>query len=222
MEFGAGAKGGPGGKAVEAAAAEPNVVAKYFLKWRGEPGKSSPPRPKLRALLVDMGWSFLATIIAICALAALHYEQAQIRDTDKMMLIGSFGATAVLLYGTPSVPMAQPRNLVGGHVLGAFVGVSMRLIFKAIFGVTAYGAAGLWAACGLAVALSINIMQLTGTMHPPGGATALIAVMGGKAIHALGYWYVLMPALAGAVLMLVVALVVNNLAPTRRYPVYWW
>ena len=64
-------------------------------------------------------------------------------------------------------------------------------------------------------------MHLTKTLHPPGGATALIAVIGGPKIHNLGYVYVLIPVAAGAFIMLAVALLINNLAPTRRYPEYW-
>jgi CBS-domain-containing membrane protein len=65
-------------------------------------------------------------------------------------------------------------------------------------------------------------MLVTRTVHPPGGATALLAVIGGPKLHALGYLYVLVPAGAGACLLLLVALVVNNLARHRRYPEYWW
>ena len=77
------------------------------------------------------------------------------------------------------------------------------------------------AAC-LAVVTAIACMHLSKTLHPPGGATALIAVMGGDNIRALGYGYVLAPCLAGALLMLGMALVVNNIPRNRRYPRYWW
>ena len=79
-----------------------------------------------------------------------------------------------------------------------------------------------WLAAALAVSVSIAVMHLTKTLHPPGGATALIAVIGGPKIHQLGYFYALMPVAAGALIMLAVALIVNNLAPTRRYPEYWF
>ena len=65
-------------------------------------------------------------------------------------------------------------------------------------------------------------MYLTHTTHPPGGATALIAIIGSESIHAQGYWYVLNPVMLGVVLLLLVALVVNNLSPLRKYPNYWW
>lgn len=65
-------------------------------------------------------------------------------------------------------------------------------------------------------------MHLTSTLHPPGGATALIAVIGGESVHKLGYLYVVMPAALGAGVMLVVALIVNNIPKTRKYPEFWW
>jgi CBS-domain-containing membrane protein len=65
-------------------------------------------------------------------------------------------------------------------------------------------------------------MHATKTLHPPGGATALIAVIGGQKIHSLGYLYVVMPVGAGVTIMLLVALVINNLPRTRQYPEFWW
>jgi CBS domain-containing membrane protein len=78
-------------------------------------------------------------------------------------------------------------------------------------------------AAALAVSLAIVVMHFTRTLHPPGGATALIAVIGGQKVHDLGYIYVLSPVLTSAMLMLLVALCVNNLSanPKRHYPVYW-
>jgi CBS-domain-containing membrane protein len=70
----------------------------------------------------------------------------------------------------------------------------------------------------LAVATAIVLMQFTKTLHPPGGATALIAVAGSEQIHRLGFLYVLTPVGLGALLLLLVALVVNNIPYTRRYP----
>jgi CBS-domain-containing membrane protein len=168
-------------------------------------GAVSPPRVTASEIL----WSFLGALGGIAAVAWLHESLAD--PVGLTMLIGSFGASAVLLYGAPKSPLAQPRNLLGGHVLSALVGVSVRL---------ALPAPG-WLVCALAVATAIAVMHATKTLHPPGGATALIAVTGGPKILALGYGYVLFPALSGALVMLVVALMANNLCPGRRYPEYW-
>ena len=124
------------------------------------------------------------------------------------LLIGSFGATAVLLYGAPQSPLAQPRNVIGGHVVSALIGV---------MGFQMLGAYGLLAP-SLAVSTAIVVMRLTGTLHPPGGATALMAVIGGDGIHQLGYWYALVPCGAGAVVMVCTAVAAYRLGGSVSYP----
>ena len=175
----------------------------FFTKMRG--AGTRPPRVGA----AEIGWSFLGAAAGIAAVAFLHERVAD--PAGLSMLIGSFGASAVLLYGAPKSPLAQPRNLIGGHVLSALVGVTVRLAI----------ASPDWLACSLSVALAIAVMHATGTLHPPGGATALIAVTGGPKILALGYLYVLFPVLSGALIMLLVAVVAVNAAPNRRYPEYW-
>ncbi len=134
---------------------------------------------------------------------------------DSLFLIGSFGASAVLIYGAPQVEYAQPRNLIGGHIISAFIGVTIYKYFP-IYDVAILGA--------MAVSLAIVVMHFSKTLHPPGGATALIAVIGSAQVHSLGYQYVFTPVATGALIMLIVALVVNNLSsnPKRHYPVFWW
>ncbi|MGV3630607.1 MAG: HPP family protein [Bacteroidota bacterium] len=127
---------------------------------------------------------------------------------DNLFLIGSFGASSVLIYGAINSPLAQPRNLIGGHLICALTGVT---VYKLIPG-------ELWLTSALAVSLSIVLMQITKTLHPPGGATALIANIGSAKITGLGYLYVLSPVLSGALILLFVALIFNNLTPHRKYP----
>ncbi|MBF0521148.1 MAG: HPP family protein, partial [Nitrospirae bacterium] len=120
--------------------------------------------------------------------------------------------SAVLIYGAIKSPLAQPRNLIGGHVISAIIGVTCYKLFHS----------HMWLAAPLAVATAIAVMHLTRTLHPPGGATALIAVIGGKTVNDLGFMYALVPAGAGAVIMLIIALLVNNIPKTRNYPEYWF
>jgi CBS-domain-containing membrane protein len=118
----------------------------------------------------------------------------------------------VLIYGAIRSPLAQPRNLLGGHILSAIIGV------------TAFQLLGdqPWLAAAMAVSTSIALMHLTKTLHPPGGATALIAVIGGESVHNLGYLYVVIPTALGAGVMLIVALLVNNIPKGRKYPEFWF
>ncbi|MBF0612096.1 MAG: HPP family protein [Magnetococcales bacterium] len=162
------------------------------------------------ASLKEMIWSWVGSFLGISLVAILH--QFWLSPQDLSLLIGSFGASAVLIYSAITSPLAQPRNLVGGHLVSGLVGVAA---FQ-LFGST------LWLAAALAVSLAIVAMMATRTLHPPGGATALIAVIGSPELHNLGYLYALIPATLGAILMLLVALIINNIPLNRRYPLYWW
>lgn len=157
-------------------------------------------------------WSWIGSFLGIYSITA--FNQAIGLDTlDLFFLVGSFGASAVLLYAAPQVDFAQPRNLLGGQVFSAIIGVT---IYKYL----AFDFATLSA---LAVSISIVVMHLTKTLHPPGGATALIAVIGSSKIHELGYMYVLFPILSSTILMLIIALIINKLSKldNRKYPRYW-
>ncbi len=178
----------------------------YFLRMKAT-GKCPPRKPAS-----EIAWSWVGAFLGIY-LVALLGQCLKLASVDCLFLIGSFGASAVLAYGAPLAEFSQPRNLVGGHVVSAITGVTVFMLA---------GEASL-TACSAAVSLAIVAMHVTRTLHPPGGATALIAVIGGDKIHSLGYMYVLCPVFAGALLMLLVALLVNNLStnPKRHYPVYW-
>ena len=169
-------------------------------------GKKSPPRAPLHEIF----WSALGSFLGILGIYIVGHWHG-LNAENSLFLVGSFGATAVLIYGVPNSPFAQPRNLIGGHLLSAVAGVSCALFFQDNIALAA----------ATAVTLAIVLMHLTNTIHPPGGATALIAVIGGSNVHALGYWYVLTPIGTGALIMLVVAVLINNLSPYRRYPQYW-
>ncbi len=160
--------------------------------------------------LHDAFWSWTGAFVGIALVAYL--EQVFCLGTDRLLIIGSFGASAVLIYGVPNSPLAQPRNLIGGHIISAIIGV---FCFQAL-------GANLWLAASVAVATAIVAMQLTKTAHPPGGATALIAVIGGERVCDLGYYYVLMPVATGAFILLFVAVIVNNLSKKRTYPLSWF
>ena len=176
----------------------------YFQKMKG--GGQSPPRVNGG----EVFWSWLGSFLGIAAVALSHYTILD--HTGLMMLLGSFGASAVLLYGAIRSPLAQPRNLLGGHVLSAIIGVTAAKLLGT----------EPWLAAAVAVSVAIAVMHITTTLHPPGGATALIAVIGGDSIHNLGYFYVVMPVALGAVLMLIIALVVNNIPKSRKYPEFWY
>ena len=176
----------------------------YFNKMRGH--TQSPPRVGL----IEILWSWIGSFLGIAAVGLLHFRVLD--QSALIMIIGSFGASAVLVYGAIRSPLAQPRNLIGGHVLSAIVGVAA---YQYLGGQP-------WLAAAMAVSVSIALMHLTKTLHPPGGATALIAVIGGDSVHNLGYLYAIVPVGLGAGVMLTIALMVNNISKDHRYPEFWF
>lgn len=168
--------------------------------------RGSPPRVSNEEIV----WSWIGSFLGIAAVAWV--SQLYLAGLDRTLMIGSFGASAVLVYGAVRSPLAQPRNLIGGHMLSAIIGV---LCWKLLN-------QNMWLAESMAVATAIALMHATRTLHPPGGATALIAVVGSPAIHQMGFWYVLYPAAVGPLILLLVALLVNNIPASRRYPEIWF
>lgn len=127
-------------------------------------------------------------------------------DVNLPLLIAPMGASAVLLFAAPTSPLAQPWSILGGNVVSAFVGVSFALIVPDPI-----------IASALAVSVAIGLMLLMGCLHPPSGAIALTAVLGGPALHAEGYSFILWPVGLNSLLLLLSALLFNNLTG-RRYP----
>jgi CBS-domain-containing membrane protein len=154
-------------------------------------------------------WSWLGAFIGITTVAYLNY--VVLDGTGVILMIASFGASAVLLYGAIKSPLAQPRNVIGGHVLSALIGV---ICFK-LFG------SQIWLGCGIAVATVIALMHLTKTLHPPAGATALIAIIGGEKINNLGFLYPFVPVGLGVTILVILAVIFNNIPKKRKYPEFW-
>lgn len=179
----------------------------YMSRMRGSPRQTSRPPPS--AIIA----AFCAAFVGIL-LISLPSLWPSWPFSAKLFLIGSFGASAALLYGVPHSELAQPRNLMLGQLIAALAGVTAYKLLGSHTGLAA----------ALAVASAIALMQIAKAVHPPAGATALIAVLGPAAVHHLGYEFVLTPVLLGAAILLVVALLVNNLSrsESRHYPTTWW
>lgn len=122
------------------------------------------------------------------------------------LLVGPIGASAVLVFAAPASPLAQPRAVIGGNALSAVIGVACAALIPEPF-----------AAAAIAVALAIAAMALTGCLHPPGGATALTAVIGGPAVVGLGFGFVLVPVALCSILLVLAGIGLNR-AMGRSYP----
>lgn len=151
-------------------------------------------------------WSFIGAFVGIGLIAFI--QSFYLPELENVLLIGSFGASSVLIFAAIQSPLTQPRNFIGGQIISGLIGVT---IFKFLPEI-------IWITAPLAVATSILAMQITKTLHPPGGATALIAVIGTEKIKTLGYFYVISPVLTGTIILFITALIFNNITKHRSYP----
>lgn len=179
------------------------LLLSYLYKMRGYDMEQEDPGPW------DILWSCLGSFVGIFM---LMYLDKLIFTGDQLLLIGSFGASSLIIFGAPHSVFAQPRSVVGGQVISAFVGVSVFMV------VQDYP----MLAAALAVSLAFAAMQITKTMHPPGGATALIAVSGHPVVEQMGYMYTILPVGAGIVILFILALFINNISRNRMYPLRWF
>lgn len=136
-------------------------------------------------------------------LTAMVGKLALGNPTDLPLLIAPLGASAVLLFAAPESPLAKPWNMIGGNISSAFIGVSSALLI-----------ADPLLAAPIACGIAITFMMVIGCLHPPGGAVALTAVIGGPSIHAAGFGFALWPVGVSTLLLLATAIVFNR-ARTR-------
>ncbi len=164
--------------------------------------KGLPRAPQPATPAKEIWITFIGSIVGIGITAALAFSW------NCPMLLGPFGATAVLIYGAYKAPLAQPRNVLLGHFLGALMGVAV----YDFFGLT-------WWSLALGVTLTIVFMMATYSMHPPAGATAYVAIQTGGL--GAGYAYIINPVLFGAFVLLLTAIIINK-AGKRDFPASWW
>lgn len=165
-----------------------------FHKLKGE-GAALPAMPSPASVL----FASLGGVLAIAAVAVLG-EQLSLS-----LILGSFGASCVLVFGFPDSPFSQPRNVVAGHGLSTLIGLLVLHLCGAH-----------WWALALAVGLAIAVMMLSRTVHPPAGSNPVIVFL-----LQPGWSFLWFPTLAGALLLVAVALFYNNLTRPGGYPKYW-
>ena len=169
------------------------VLANFITKIGGS--SSYQPRFSISQIL----FSYLGSFLGIAALAYLSIV------SNYPLIAAPFGAAAVLVFAVPNSPLAQPRNLIFGNMIGGIVSLLMVYLFGSEPWVMA-----------LSVATAIKVMQLTKTLHPPGGAVALVGVMSEADLN-----FLFTPVLLGSIILLLCTLVFNNLMPNRSYPNHW-
>ena len=165
-----------------------------LTKVRGD-SAALPPRAPSKAVALAFVGGFLAIAVIALLAQSLHVS----------LVLGSFGASCVLVFGYPDVPFSQPRNVIVGHVLSTVIG----LAFVHFCGPH-------WWSVALAVGSAIAAMMITRTVHPPSGSNPVIVFL-----MQPGWGFALFPTLTGAVILVLVALLYHNLTRESRWPKYW-
>ena len=175
-------------------------MANLLKKLKGDHA-ALPPAFTGKAVL----FAWLGGFIAFTAITLLSEQ------LSYLLILGSFGASCVILFAYPDAPFAQPRNTIGGHFLSSLVG----LVFVSLLGVS-------WWVLAAAVGTAIAVMMLTRTVHPPAGSNPVIIWLMAASHGVLSWDFLLFPTLVGAIIITLVALIYNNLTREGNYPKYWF
>lgn len=179
----------------------------HFLGYRKTPQSEVPN-------LLVWTWAFIGAFLSLLTVESLNKYAPGLRQYNPPVIIASLGASAILDYNAIHTPLAQPRNAFFGQTFSAIIGVCIAKLFQLSPNFDEYQ----WIAGALACAISSFVMGMTNTVHPPGGATAVLASTN-TAIIAMG-WMFIPFVILGSVIMLTIALIINNIQ--RQYPNYWW
>ncbi|KAL5342856.1 HPP family-domain-containing protein [Aspergillus crustosus] len=178
----------------------------HFLGYRGH------KPPKALGNLVIAFWSLIGVFCGVLLISEVSLHIPEFRKLNAPIIVGSFGAAAVLEFCAIESPFAQPRNAFFSQIIASIIGVAIAKLFA--LNPAAHAKPEI--AGSLACAVTTMAMVLTNTVHPPAGATALLAA---TELQDIGWWLIPIM-LLGCSLMLTVALLLNNIR--RRFPVYWW
>ena len=167
----------------------------YLKKFKGQ-NEQLVPKSTISEIIFAFIGSFIAIgIIGYCT-----------KTYDNLLIMGSFGASCVLLFGFPKSPFSQPRNVILGHFISSLTG----LFFLYIVGND-------YISMALALATAISLMIATRTLHPPAGSNPIIIFL------LVASWdYLIFPTLIGSIILVIVSLFYNNLHKNRSYPEYWY
>jgi CBS-domain-containing membrane protein len=173
---------------------ESSILKNYFLKFLGQ-GVKVPPRASF--LNIILAWVGSVIAISVIAVTSVNFS--------VFLLLGSFGASCVLVFGYPDSPFSQPRNVVLGHLMSTLIG----LMFVSVLGYS-------WWVLALATATAVASMMLTRLTHPPAGSNPVIVFL------AQPSWsFLVFPTAIGAMIIVVIALFFHNSTRKTRYPVFW-
>lgn len=174
----------------------------FFKRWRGR-GQPLPEAYPLKSVI-------LSSITAGLVIAGLFFLTEK---ADRLLIMGSFAASSLIVFGLPESPFAQPRNVIGGHCIGSAMGLVAFTFLSSH-----------WWAAAVAVAFTMAMMKLTRTVHPPATSNPLVIFIAYQLNpqHKPTWEFIIFPTLIGACLITLVALFKHNLRRSQSWPLYWY
>lgn len=176
-------------------AVEKASISLFFSKMKGQQGENP-----LKVNVKDVFIAFIGVFITLFLLMVLTTHMS------ISWIIGPFGASSALAFASWKSPFAQPRNIIGGHEITSFVSLIVYHLFEN----------EPWT-IALAVGLAIALMMLTKTTHPPAAGDPFIIILG-----SYSWSFLFTPILLGTVVIVIMALIINNVQRDREYPIFWW
>lgn len=191
-------------------APRPHKLPSLVNRFLGYHPPRTPPVPDvLRA-----AWVLVSTFAGVVLVMVTLKYGAPFKSRGSPVFIPSWAASAILIYNVIESPLGQPRNTFFGNLLSSFVGICITKLFMLNTNDEKY----LWVCGALCVAVASISMSVTKTLHPPGGASALLCAIDDQ-VRELGWFYLVIQIVSGLI-MLSVACLFNNVQ--RKYPLYWW
>ena len=167
---------------------------KLLKKFIG--GQEKPPARS------DLKKIFISSLAVGLVIAGLTYVD---REIGTLVLLGTFGATTFIVFAYPDSPFAQPRNVLGAHIIGATMGLlSLKFIGPQ------------WWSLGIAVGLTVALMKLLRVVHPPATSNPIVVFLTNPT-----WFFLLCPTIAGALIIVVLALFYHNMSRESNWPTYW-
>ena len=179
----------------------------YFKKWCGEEDAGPEKYPSTLYLL----FASIGGFIGVCVMSF----SATYASSEYFFVISSHGATVILVFGSPSGPFSQPRNVIGGHIVASLVGLACRELIAIPMG-------NISIALPVAVTITFLLMQLTKTVNPSAGATVVAAAEFSPSPLVAAGWGLFVPAIVYACVIVFLGCVFINLVPGESYPKYWF
>ena len=166
----------------------------FLQKLSGDHAPQPPKSAPKLIILAGLGGTLAIGIVALLA-----------QSLETALVLGSFGASCVLVFGFPDSPFSQPRNVIAGHFLSSLIGL-LCLTFLGPH----------WWSVAIAAGLAISTMMLTRTVHPPAGSNPVIVFLTQPS-----WSFLVLPTLAGSLILVLIALIYLNATRPARYPKYW-